>query len=77
MLVVGTWLLLYAERLQVRITAWHESLKRTDRASLLFLKVTSMNYELPIRGAGAILVLGFLVMAIETAMHFERYHRYW
>lgn len=69
----GAWLLFYAERIQVRVNVYHEGLKRSRRASRLFLKVTSRNYELATRFLGATLILLFLVLAVLTAIEFEHY----
>ncbi|HNU51634.1 MAG TPA: hypothetical protein PKJ98_12135 [Verrucomicrobiota bacterium] len=69
---IGVWCLLYAERVQVRITYYHESLKRTRYASQFFLRVTSVNYEMLLRFFGLILILGFFLLVVDTGMRIER-----
>ncbi|MCX8109241.1 MAG: hypothetical protein N3G20_10595 [Verrucomicrobiae bacterium] len=69
----GSWLLFYAERIQLRINAFHEDLKRTSKASKMRLRITSANYELWLRMIGALLVLMFLALVIDTGLTLERY----
>ncbi len=69
----GSWLLFYSERIQLRIIAHHEDLKRTEKASRAWLRVTSANYELPLRAMGMIMVALFLLVALDTGMRLERY----
>jgi len=69
----GSWLLLYAERIQLRLNAHHEAMKRTQKASHLRLKLTSMNCELPLRALGGVLVLLFLILVIDTGVRLENY----
>lgn len=69
---VGAWCLLYAERIQVRITYYHESLKRTRYASQFFLRVTSANYEVLVRILGLILIVAFLLLVVDTGIRLER-----
>lgn len=69
----GCWLLFYAERIQVRINAIHEGLKRTSKASKLRLRLTSANYELWLRMMGGLLLLLFFALLIETGIRLEHY----
>ena len=73
LLLGGSWLLLYSERIQLRLNARHEAMKRTQKASYFRLRITSMNYELPLRFVGALLILFFLVLVIDTGIRLERY----
>ncbi|MDH7502235.1 MAG: hypothetical protein QHJ82_05900 [Verrucomicrobiota bacterium] len=69
----GSWLLFYAERIQLRINVHHEALKRTSKASRLRLRVTSANYELWLRITGGLMILLFLVLLVDTGMRLEHY----
>lgn len=69
---VGAWLLFYGERVQKRITSFHDKQKRTFRASPFFLHVTAFNYEAPIRLTGALLILASLILITLAALELER-----
>ena len=69
----GSWLLFYAERIQLRLNAHHEELKRTTKASKFWLRMTSANYELWLRFSGAMLILLFLLVVLDTGMRLERF----
>lgn len=69
----GSWLLFYAERIQLRMNLRHEEMKRTSKASKLRLRLTSANYELWLRFAGGIMILLFLLLVLDTGMRLERF----
>jgi hypothetical protein len=69
----GSWLLFYSERIQLRINAHHEALKRTTKASRFRLRLTSANYELWLRIIGGLMILLFLAVIIDTGVRLERY----
>jgi hypothetical protein len=70
-LTLGCWCLFYAERAQIRLQAWHEKWKRTQRASHLFLWVGSRNYELPLRCLGGALLVAFVVLVLLIGRDLE------
>ncbi|MBM3878610.1 MAG: hypothetical protein FJ387_02670 [Verrucomicrobia bacterium] len=72
-LVVALWCLLFSERLQRRITMFHEDLKRSPHASRLFLQVSSLNFELFLRGLGMVLLVVFIALAGWLAFEIENY----
>ncbi len=69
---LGAWLLFYGERVQKRITSFHDKQKRTFRASPFFLHVTAINYEAPIRLVGGLLILASLVLITLAVLELER-----
>jgi len=69
----GSWLLLYAERIQLRLNVRHEEMKRGPDASRWRLRMTSMNCELPLRLLGGFLVVLFLLVVLDTGRRLERY----
>ena len=70
---LGLWCLLFSERLQRRITIVHEDLKRSSHASQLFLRVSSLNFEVFLRVAGVFLILVFAGLAAWIAFELENY----
>lgn len=73
LLLGGCWLIFFTERLQIRITAYHEELKRTHHASRLWVQVSSMNYEMLFRLLGAVMLLASLALLVVIGQHWERY----
>lgn len=69
---LGAWLLFYSERLQRRITSYHDKQKRTFRASPLFLRITEFNYEGVLRLVGGLLILASLVLIALAVLELER-----
>lgn len=68
LIAVGTILLLFTERFQVRLLKWHDELRDAPNTPQYLLHLSGKHYEAPLRLVGSLLVIAGLVLLLMTVI---------
>lgn len=63
----GALLLLFSERLQVRLLKWHDDVRDRPNPSPFLLHISGQHYEVPMRILGTLcLVVGLILLVVTV-----------
>jgi uncharacterized membrane protein YgdD (TMEM256/DUF423 family) len=68
LMAVGTLLLLFSERIQVRLLKWHDDVRDKPDPSPFLLHLTGQHYEATMRLLGGLMILTGLILLLVTVI---------
>ncbi len=68
LMALGTLLLLFSERIQVRLLKWHDDVRDSPSPSPFLLHLSGQHYEATMRLLGGLMILAGLVLLVVTVI---------